>query len=123
VKKTKVWASLYQDIPIVRVAAEKETSVMNIQTKVAGVTDRFNADNYNSITMANLNEEKEARGDGADFVNHQQAIDKAKNENLKMENDSDKVDPEQANREKNRGHKTDVSVKKTGGGKQVSPGT
>ena len=59
---------------------------------------------------------------GRDFVNHQQAVDKAKNEKLKNETGSTKLDPAQANRSERRNLKTDVSQKKTGGGKQSSPG-
>ena len=59
---------------------------------------------------------------GSDFVDHQKVLDKAKNERIKSEQDSDKLDPEQANRPERRGHKTDLSQKKTGGGKQSSPG-
>jgi hypothetical protein len=73
--------------------------------------------------MAKSNVRRDDQGDGADFINHQRAVDEAKNESIKAERDTDKIDPEQANREKNRTHKTDVSVKKTGGGKQVTPGS
>jgi hypothetical protein len=48
--------------------------------------------------------------------------DKAKNERIKTETGEEKLDPEQANRPERRGHKTDLSQKKTGGGKQSSPG-
>jgi hypothetical protein len=73
--------------------------------------------------MAKSNVRREDQGDGADFINHQRAMDEAKNERIKEDQGSDTIDPEQANREKNRGHKTDVSTKKTGSGKQVTPGT
>jgi hypothetical protein len=59
---------------------------------------------------------------GSDFVDHQKTLDKAKNERIKTETGEEKLDPEQANRPERRGHKTDLSQKKTGGGKQSSPG-
>jgi hypothetical protein len=59
---------------------------------------------------------------GSDFVDHQKVLDQAKNERIKKEQGSDKIDPEQANNPANRNHKTDLSQKKTGGGKQSSPG-
>lgn len=68
------------------------------------------------------NNEKENNGSGSSFVDHQSLIDKAKNERLKAETGSDKLDPEQANNPAKRNVKTNVSTKKTGGGKQSSPG-
>ncbi|MBT1698267.1 hypothetical protein KK083_15355 [Fulvivirgaceae bacterium PWU4] len=73
--------------------------------------------------MAKSNVRREDHGDGADFVNLQRTTDEAKKERIKGQHGSDKLPPEQANRERNRVHKTDVSKKKTGGGKQVTPGT
>lgn len=72
--------------------------------------------------MAKANVRRDDKGDGADFINRQRAVDEAKNEKMKENQGSGKIDPEQVNREKNRTHKTDVSEKKTGGGKQVTPG-
>lgn len=65
----------------------------------------------------------ENTGSGTEFSNSQQATDKAKNEKIREEQQSEKIDPSQANREKARTYKTDVSKKKTGGGKQINPGT
>lgn len=47
---------------------------------------------------------------GSDFISNQQSLDKAKNEKIKEQ--------PQANRD----HKTDVSQKKTGGGKLSAKG-
>ena len=67
------------------------------------------------------NKEANNNDSGKAFESHQRAIDTALNEKIKNEKGSDKLDP-QANRKENRSHKTDVSKKKTGGGKQSSPG-
>jgi hypothetical protein len=56
------------------------------------------------------------------FVDHQRVLDDAKNERTKEETGTEKLDPENANNPARRNHKTDVSEKKTGGGKQSSPG-
>jgi hypothetical protein len=72
--------------------------------------------------MAKTTGRKDNHGAGADFINHQRAVDQATNEKIKSEQDTDKIDPEQANRPNNRGRETDVSEKKSGGGKQGSPG-
>jgi hypothetical protein len=61
-------------------------------------------------------------GTGSEFAKHQSAVDKAQNEKIKSEKGADKISPEDANRKNDRKLKTDVSVKKTGGGEQVSPG-
>ena len=58
---------------------------------------------------------------GTEFKKHQQAIDTSLNEKIKNENNSDAAD-QNANQKGNRDHTTDVSQKKTGGGKQKSPG-
>lgn len=67
--------------------------------------------------MSKTNVRRDDRGDGADFLNQQRAIDEAKNERMKSENNENKLDPEQVNRQKNREYKPDVDVKKTGSGK------
>ncbi|MBT1704120.1 hypothetical protein [Chryseosolibacter indicus] len=72
--------------------------------------------------MDNKNETTVDKNSGTSFVNHQQAIDNAKNERIKSETDTDKLDPETANNPARRNLKTDVSQKSTGGGKQSSPG-
>ena len=59
---------------------------------------------------------------GAEFVDHQQQLDNAKNERIRTETGGEKLDPRNANNPARRNHKTDTSQKKTGGGKQVSPG-
>lgn len=56
---------------------------------------------------------------GRTFVDHQRAIDTALNERKK---DSNVEQPEGDDAESEKRTKTDVSHKKTGGGKQVSPG-
>jgi hypothetical protein len=58
----------------------------------------------------------------SDFVDHQRVLDDAKNERIKAEKGNDKLDPKDANNPARRNHKTDVSQKKTGGGKQSSLG-
>lgn len=73
--------------------------------------------NLNSKIMAQSNDKT-----GTDFVDHQKILDQAKNERIKNQQGTEKIDPEQANRPENRDHKTDLSQKKTGGGKQSSPG-
>jgi hypothetical protein len=72
--------------------------------------------------MAKTNVKRSDHGDGADFVNHQRAMDEAKNERIKSEQGSKKIDPQQANRPDDRSRETDVSEKKGGSGKQSSPG-
>jgi hypothetical protein len=72
--------------------------------------------------MAKSNVRRGDRGDGADFVNRQRSTDEALNEKLKAEKSVDKLDPIQANREKNRGTASDVSIKKTGSGKHKTTG-
>lgn len=69
------------------------------------------------MIMSKANVMRDDRGDGADFLNQQRAIDEAKNERMKSENDENKLDPEQVNRQKNREYKPDVDVKKAGSGK------
>lgn len=72
--------------------------------------------------MDGINERDVRDGAGTAFRDHQQQIDKAKNERIKSETESEKLDPRAANNSWRRSHKTDVSHKKTGGGKQSSPG-
>lgn len=59
---------------------------------------------------------------GSTFVDSQSALDQAKNERIKSETGEESLDPEQANNPARRNHKTDVSRKHTGGGKQSNPG-
>lgn len=66
--------------------------------------------------MAQPNEEQSPKGDGTDFTDLQSDLDKAKNERLKEEQKPN-------DRKDDLTTKTDVSKKKTGGGKQISPGT
>jgi hypothetical protein len=58
---------------------------------------------------------------GKSFHDHQRAIDSAVNEKIKSENSSTEAGS-QMNRREKRDRTTDVSQKKTGGGKQKSPG-
>lgn len=58
-----------------------------------------------------------------DFTQQQKAVDLAKNEKIKSDKGTDSLDPRDANNASQRTHKTDISRKKNGGGKQVSPGT
>jgi hypothetical protein len=68
-------------------------------------------------------ENKTATGNtGSDFIDHQQVVDDAKNARAKTETGSQKLDPQNANNPARRNHKTDLSQKKSGGGKQSSPG-
>ena len=68
--------------------------------------------------------EKKTKTDesGSAFVDNQRVADQAKNERIKEETRSEKLDPEDANNPSRRGRKTSVSEKNTGGGKQSSPG-
>lgn len=58
---------------------------------------------------------------GKSFEQHRSAIDKALNEKIRSEQGSESIDPE-SNQGKKRDRKTDVSEKKSGGGKQSSRG-
>jgi hypothetical protein len=60
-------------------------------------------------------ENQKPKGDATDFIKLQSDLDKAKNERLNDESNEDNSEDAAT--------KTDVSQKKTGGGKQVSPGT
>ncbi|HEY0653500.1 MAG TPA: hypothetical protein VGD65_10240 [Chryseosolibacter sp.] len=71
--------------------------------------------------MTNSEDNKQPTGDATDFINQQSELDKAKNERIKSNEQSGKVRAAQNSKEDTL--KTDVSRKKTGGGKQVSPGT
>lgn len=66
--------------------------------------------------MAKTNVKQGNDGTGTDFINHQRAMDEALNEKIKSGQDTDKIDPAQANRPDNRRRETDVSEKKSGGG-------
>jgi|GEM_PF-6377721 len=59
---------------------------------------------------------------GTTAVNLKQAHDQAKNERIKKEKGTDKIDPQDANREENLNHKSDVSEKRSGGGHQNNIG-
>jgi hypothetical protein len=73
--------------------------------------------------MENTNDEQAKHGSGTEFTKRQQAIDQAKNEKIKAEKGSGDLTSDEANRNADRSLKTDVSAKKSGGGKQISPGT
>lgn len=69
-----------------------------------------------------MEDEKETNSgneSGKSFRDQQSAIDSALNEKIKEESDNDES---QVNRKERRDHATTVSHKKTGGGKQKSPG-
>jgi hypothetical protein len=55
------------------------------------------------------------------FVDHQSAIDNALNERIRDEQNTEIIDPERDSGGK-RDRKTELSQKKTGGGKQSNPG-
>lgn len=59
---------------------------------------------------------------GQSFTDQQQSNDRAINQRIKKEKGKTKLDPEEANNPSNRNRKTDTASKKTGGGKQKSPG-
>ena len=73
--------------------------------------------------MIEPEENQTPKGDATDFIDHQSEMDKAKNERIKSNQNSQKIESRQRNQKENETTKTDVSQKKTGGGKQVSPGT
>jgi hypothetical protein len=64
--------------------------------------------------MAKTNVRKGDRGEGADFINTQRAIDDAINEKLKSNTDSEKLDPRLANNQNKTEHTPEHSQKKTG---------
>jgi hypothetical protein len=72
--------------------------------------------------MENNKQKKSNTDSGTAFIDQQQSSDAAKNERAKSELNTNKLNPEQANNPARRNSKTDVSRKKTGGGKQTSPG-
>jgi hypothetical protein len=67
------------------------------------------------------NEKENNTGSGKSFRDHQRAIDRALNEKIKSESGEENAGA-QTNRKERRDRSTDVSQKKTGGGKQKSPG-
>jgi hypothetical protein len=66
------------------------------------------------LTMAKTNVRRGDRGEGADLINTQRAIDDAINERLKSNTDSKKLDPRLANNQNKTEHTPDLSQKKTG---------
>jgi hypothetical protein len=64
--------------------------------------------------MAKTNVRRGDRGSGADFINHERAIDEAVNERIKSETDREKIDPRQANNRRRADYEPDLSEKKTG---------
>jgi hypothetical protein len=76
----------------------------------------------NKFDMKARDDKKNNEQSGSAFTGHQRALDEAKNEKLKEETGQNKLDPQNANNPARRNHKTDVSQKKSGGGKQSSPG-
>ena len=67
-------------------------------------------------------ETENGKGSAESFVNQQKSTDNAINRRIKKEKGKSKLDPEQANKPKNRSTKSDTASKKTGGGKQKGPG-
>jgi hypothetical protein len=65
---------------------------------------------------------KNKKDAGQSFVETQKSTDDAINERLKKEQGKSTLDPEQANNPANRNRESDTASKKTGGGKQKSPG-
>jgi hypothetical protein len=63
--------------------------------------------------MAKTNVRRGDKGPGADFNNLQRAVDEGINERVKSENESDSIDPRQANRN-NVEQRPDPSQKKSG---------
>ncbi|RAV98862.1 hypothetical protein [Pseudochryseolinea flava] len=64
------------------------------------------------------NDKNKSDQTGSSFNELQSAVDKAKNERIKSETNSNKIHGDNANNPELRDHTTDVSLKKTGGGKQ-----
>jgi hypothetical protein len=69
-----------------------------------------------------MNQPKNYDHPGKDFTGMQKAIDDAINETLKNERGTQKLDPATANNPAKRSRKTDVTSKKTSGGKQTNRG-
>jgi hypothetical protein len=72
--------------------------------------------------MDESNKRKAVVENAAEFVDHQRLLDNAKNERIKEETRTSKLHPDTANNPAKRTRKADTSQKKTGGGKQISPG-
>jgi hypothetical protein len=72
--------------------------------------------------MDESNKRKAVIENGAEFIDHQRQLDNIRNERIKEQTRANKLQPEIANDPARRNHKTDTSQKKTGGGKQISPG-
>jgi hypothetical protein len=68
-----------------------------------------------------MKNEKNNSESGKSFQQHQAAVDKAFNEKAKGESEAEENE-QQANGKRYETRTTDVSEKKTGGGKQKSPG-
>jgi len=69
--------------------------------------------------MAKTNVRRGDKGSGADFNNLQRAVDEGVNERIKSENESDSIDPREANR-KDAEQRPGPSQKKTGRSKHWS---
>jgi hypothetical protein len=72
--------------------------------------------------MSKANVKRNDKGHGADFINQQRARDEAKNEKLKAQLETDKLDPEQTNRGNSRNDSSDVSRKGIGSGTHNTTG-
>jgi hypothetical protein len=81
-------------------------------------SDVYLTTKYNVMKKAADNSDSKS---GTEFQKHQRAVDKGLNEKIKNEGDSGSDDSNAIEQGK-RNHSTDVSTKKTGGGKQKSPG-
>lgn len=71
--------------------------------------------------MENKSEKNDKHTSGTDFKKHQSAVDKGLNERIKNESGDNAADAD-VNRNEKRNHSSDLSQKKTGGGKQKSIG-
>jgi hypothetical protein len=69
-----------------------------------------------------MKDEKKQDRSGEAFTDQQQAADKAINEQIKSEQQRDKIDPADADKKRHRQYQTDVPRKKTGPVKQRGPG-
>lgn len=67
--------------------------------------------------MAKANVTRDSKGDGSDLVNLQRNMDEAKNERMKSERDTNRVNPQQASRKQHADRKHNVDMKKSGASK------
>ena len=87
---------------------------MDRHRRVAKATGRYN---LNGNDMAKANVTRNSKGDGSDLINLQRNMDEAKNERMKSERDTNKIDPAQASRKQHTDRKHNVDMKKSGASK------